>query len=82
MLEDLQKNLEKQIIRLFVASASHTTSELRKEMTQKTLQQAKQTIEQNTTQYTKQLGETAKGKWVDSAKQTTQRTSNRLDWLA
>ncbi|EKQ3612520.1 hypothetical protein P4507_001547 [Enterococcus faecalis] len=81
MLEEVQKSLEKQIIQLFVASSSYSTSENRKAMTKQMLQQKKQAIKQENTAYFSQLSSSAKGKWVESAKKATENVTKKFSWL-
>lgn len=81
MLEELQKSLEKQLIRNFVASQSQATTQNRKKMTQQTLQQIKKTINGATTTYSTNLSKAAQGKWVTAAKQATEKVTKKLDWL-
>lgn len=81
MFEELQKTLEKQLVRLVVAAPSHATSQNRKNLTKQTLQQKKQTLKQLTTSYSSHLSHVSKGTWVKTAIQVIERTTNRFEWL-
>ncbi|EOS7999985.1 hypothetical protein DW624_RS05405 [Enterococcus hirae] len=81
MFEELQKTLEKQLIRLIVATPSHVTSQNRKNLTKQTLQQKKQTLKQLTTSYASHLSHVSKGTWVKTAIQVIERTANQFEWL-
>lgn len=86
MLEELQKNLldarknlEKGLIQNFVASQSHATSENRKQMMARMEAEKVAGIKRNGSNYTKNLSTSAKGKWVDKAKQAFKETTEQLD---
>ena len=81
MFEELQKTLEKQLIRLIVATPSHVTSQNRKNLTKQTLHQKKQTLKQLTTSYANHLSHVSKGTWVKTAIQVIERTANQFEGL-
>ncbi|MDT2012598.1 hypothetical protein [Carnobacterium divergens] len=76
MLNELRKKLEKQIIRLCVASPSHATSQNRKSMTRETKKRSYETLKKESTSYKESFSSSAKGQWVDEAKKTVQTLSD------
>lgn len=79
MLDDLRKKLEKQIIRLCVASPSHATFQNRKSMTRETKKRSLETLKKENTSYKESFSSSAKGQWVDAAKKSVQIVTDRLN---
>lgn len=78
-LLESRKNLERNLIRMFVASQSHTTSENRKKMLKMMKKDKLEDIKSNCTSYVNGISTTAKGKWVAQAKESFKEITNKLD---
>lgn len=79
MLDGLRKKLEKQIIRLCVASPSHAISQNRKSMMRENQKRSLETLKKESTSYKESFSSSAKGQWVDSAKKSVQIVSDGLN---
>ncbi|MBP1047339.1 hypothetical protein I6N96_13730 [Enterococcus sp. BWM-S5] len=69
-LLNARKSLEKNLIRMCVASPSHATSETRKTVLKTMEQTHLQELEGLCTSYTADLSTAVKGQWVTKAKQS------------
>ncbi|WP_270994759.1 hypothetical protein [Listeria seeligeri] len=78
-LLESRKNLERNLIRMFVASQSHTTSENRKKMLKMMKKDKLEDIKSNCKSYVNGISTTAKGKWVTQAKESFKEITNKLD---
>lgn len=78
-LLESRKNLERNLIWMFVASQSHTTSENRKRMLKMMKRDKIADIKSNCSSYIDGLSTTAKGKWVTKAKESFKESAQKLD---
>lgn len=78
-LLESRKNLERNLIRFFVASQSHTTSETRKKMLKMMKKDQLADIKSNCISYVDGISTTAKGKWVTQAKESFKEITGKLD---
>ena len=73
-----RKNLEKQLIRLLVASPSKATSQTRKNLTRERKSQGATKLKNASDTYKNNVSAAAKGQWVDAALDNVQSVSDRL----
>lgn len=73
-----RKNLEKQLIRLLVASPSKATSQTRKSLTRERKSQGATKLKNASDTYKNNVSAAAKGQWVDAALDNVQSVSDRL----
>ncbi|HAB0008039.1 TPA_asm: hypothetical protein GIN74_01135 [Listeria monocytogenes] len=78
-LLERRKNLERNLIHMFVASHSHTTSETRKRMLKMMKKEKLANIKSNCTTYIAGLSTTAKGKWVTQGKKKFEEITSKFD---
>ncbi|MBC1394026.1 hypothetical protein [Listeria innocua] len=78
-LLESRRNLEKNLIGMFVASQTHATSENRKRMFKMIKRDKIADIKSNCTSYIDGLSTTAKGKWVTKAKASFKENANKFD---
>lgn len=76
-----RKDLEKMLIRFFIANQSYTTSENRKHKIEKLKQTHVQKLTNQSTTYTAALSSAAKGKWINKARQAVKETSELFSQL-
>ncbi|MBL1224123.1 hypothetical protein [Enterococcus sp. BWR-S5] len=74
-----RKSLEKTLIRTWVASQSHATSETRKTVLKTMEETYMQELEGLVSSYSDSLSSSVKGKWVTQAKQSITDASKVLD---
>lgn len=74
-----RKNLEKSLIRFYVASQSYATSENRKKVIKNTKKTHIQELKSHSTTFADGLTSSGKGAWIDQAKQAAQEAAELLD---
>jgi hypothetical protein len=80
-LAEQRKSVEKWLIQSLVAHPSHSTSETRKTLTKERKKQGKETLKQVSSSYKSSFSSSAKGQWVNSAKEAVQKVTDTLDAL-
>lgn len=80
-LLDIRKNLEKQLIRTFIASQSYAKSENRKSMLKHTKKEKVTELKTSSSSYIQNFSTSAKGQWVKASKQTFDKASKQVDRL-
>ncbi|MDA9471184.1 hypothetical protein [Enterococcus sp. 5H] len=80
-LLNLRKTAEKQLIRLWVASQSHATSENRKKLTKEHKKQKIETLKSISNAYKSSFSSSAKGEWIEQAKNAVDTGIKSLDKL-
>lgn len=78
-LLESRRNLEKNLIGMFVASQTHATSENRKRMFKMIKRGKIADIKSNCQGYIDGLSTTAEGKWVNQAKKSFKENANKFD---
>lgn len=78
-LLESRRNLEKNLIGMFVASQTHATSENRKRMLKMIKRDKIADIKSNCQAYIDGISTTAKGKWVNQAKKSFKENANKFD---
>ncbi|MBC1923031.1 hypothetical protein [Listeria grayi] len=80
-LTTIKKNTQKTVIRFYVASQSHATSETRKLVMQGIEKETLEGLKKHSCSFSEKFASAAKGQWVDKAKQTMVDTTQLFDQL-
>lgn len=80
-LLDIRKNLEKSLIRTFVASQTYATSENRKRMLEQIKETKCEELKSNSSSYLSSFSTSAKGEWVNKAKKAFQESSKQFEQM-
>lgn len=75
-LHELKKETEKTVIRTWVASQVHASSENRKKMMKVTKENTIQELKSYSSSYVASFSTSAKGQWVTQAKNAVKETTN------
>lgn len=80
-LTTIKKNTQKTIIRFYVASQSYSTSETRRLMIADIEKKTLAELKNHSTTFSQKFSSTAKGNWVNKAKQSLTETTQLFDQL-